>query len=114
MIEAADLRTKAFYPIRHGCLLLQKEWNLNERISKYAAVSNMSETYFNALFKSWSGMTPTKYRNKLRVVHAQSLLKNTNLAVNEIAEICGFHDPFYFSRIFGIITGVTPTDYRKL
>lgn len=114
VIEASDLRTKAFYPIRHGCLLLQKEWNLNEHISKYAAVCNISETHFNALFKSWSGMTPTKYRNKLRVAHSQILLKNSNLTVNEIAEITGFNDAFYFSRVFHKMTGVTPTDYRKL
>ncbi len=114
VINVTSRQAKDLYPIRHGCKILQEEWQLNEPISKYAAASDVSETHFNVLFKKWSGITPVKYRNKLRISHAQTLLKNSNLTINQIANLTGFEDPFYFSRVFKNITGISPRDYRKI
>lgn len=114
LIETADLSAKDFYPIRHGCALLQKEWNLNEKISKYAQACGISETYFNQLFKKWSGTTPVKYRNRIRISHAQTMLKDGNATVEEAAILTGFEDSFYFSRVFKSVTGVSPRNYKKL
>ena len=113
-IDAVDVSAKEFYPIRRGCMALQEEWNRNEKISKYADMCHMSETYFNALFKTWSGTTPVKYRNGIRISHAQSMLKNSGTSIDEISFLVGFHDPFYFSRVFKQMTGLSPREYRNL
>ena len=39
-------------------------------------------------------------------------LKNTNFQINHIAELCGFSDPYYFSRTFHKLTGQSPKQYR--
>ncbi|WP_413242570.1 AraC family transcriptional regulator [Paenibacillus sp. 1P07SE] len=45
--------------------------------------------------------------------HAKRLLRATRLPVREVAEQAGFNDAFYFSRLFGQATGMSPRDYRN-
>lgn len=49
----------------------------------------------------------------LRMVNAQSLLENTEYNIGEIAEIVGYDNPLYFSRVFKKEYGVSPAQYRK-
>jgi AraC-like DNA-binding protein len=44
---------------------------------------------------------------------AQSLLENTEYNIGEIAEIVGYDNPLYFSRVFKKEYGVSPAQYRK-
>lgn len=102
-----------FYPIRHGVTLLMKEWDKNEKISRYAGECGISERNFYSAFKKWSGKTPVDYRNEIRTTAAESLLVSTNFSVSEIAFKTGFEDPYYFSRVFKKQYGVSPLTYRK-
>ena len=72
----------------------------------------MSISCFYQEFRSYAGMSPTKYRNSIRINVAKSDLLNTNMTVKEIAEKVGFDDAFYFSRIFRSITGTSPKAFR--
>ena len=113
LLESDAEQSEVYYPIRRGVRLLEKEWNLNYDISRYAHECGMSETSFYVRFKEWSGTSPVKYRNGIRISAACSLLKNSNLSVYEIAVEVGFEDPYYFSRIFKQETGLTPLEYRS-
>lgn len=106
-------RQAEFYPIRKGVELLRREWSENLKISRYAEICGMSESYFHTLFRQWAGMTPVEYRNRQRISYACSYLKNTAYQVGEVARLVGFDDPFYFSRLFKQITGTSPREYRK-
>lgn len=48
------------------------------------------------------------------MVNAQSLLENTEYNIGEIAEIVGYDNPLYFSRVFKKEYGVSPAQYRKI
>ena len=102
-----------YYPIRHGVELFRQEWDKNERISRYAEVCGMSESSFYQHFKAWANMSPTEYRNNIRISAAKSYLKYSTLTVLDIANRTGFSDQFYFSRIFKKVTGVSPQSFRK-
>lgn len=114
LIASNSERSQEYYPIRRGIDILIVEWNKNERISRYAELCGISESYFHMLFKKWSGLSPVDYRNRLRVAHAKSILSNTSMSVSEIAASVGFDDQFYFSRVFKSVTGVSPQKYRKI
>jgi AraC-like DNA-binding protein len=43
---------------------------------------------------------------------ARELLDTTDQAVAEIARALGYADPFYFSRQFRSVHGVSPSGYR--
>ena len=108
-----ERHSENFYPIRRGAALMMKEWNRNEKISKYAEVCGISERNFYAYFKKWCGKSPVHYRNEIRLTAAASLLKRSNLTVSEIAFKTGFDDPYYFSRLFKKKHGVSPAAFRQ-
>ncbi|MFC4102683.1 helix-turn-helix domain-containing protein [Paenibacillus xanthanilyticus] len=73
----------------------------------------LSPGYFSVLFKAHTGHSPIQYLTKIRIDQAKLLLRNTTLAISQVAEESGFPDSFYFSRLFQKETGMSPRDYRK-
>ena len=49
----------------------------------------------------------------LWVEHSAELLLESDASITETAEAVGIHDRFYFSRIFKLRTGMSPTQFRK-
>ena len=105
-------KRQEYFPIVHGAERLSEEWMLNKKIKEYAELSGLSEAAFYTYFKMWCGHTPVEYRNNIRINAARSLLLNTNLPIAAIALRCGFDDPYYFSRIFKKLEGMSPREYR--
>ena len=114
LMTCTDERVQDYYPIRKGVDALCAEWDKNGRISRYAELCGISESYFHMLFKKWSGLSPVDYRNRLRISHAKSILQNSSMSVGEVSAAVGFDDRFYFSRVFKALTGVSPQKYRKM
>lgn len=103
----------AYYAIRSGIEALRAEWSQSRRIEEYATLCGISNTYFCRCFREWCGKSPVEYRNALRLSHAESMLRHTDMQISEIAGVVGFEDPFYFSRIFTGRFGLSPKAYRK-
>jgi transcriptional regulator GlxA family with amidase domain len=59
------------------------------------------------------GISPSAYRQGLRIDNAKNLLSSTELPISEVGILCGFSDSLYFSRIFRQKTGCSPTEYRR-
>ncbi len=73
-----------------------------------------SENYMRKKFKEQVGMSPTEYLTHLRVDYAKQLLsqkKLLNVSIATIAEMCGYYDERYFSRVFRANTGMSPREY---
>ena len=89
--------------------------NYNKLISieDYAASQHMSVSWFIRNFKEYTESTPAQYILSLRISNAQTLLETTNYNVTEIAEIVGYDNPLYFSRLFKKQSGMSPSDFRK-
>ena len=51
--------------------------------------------------------------NEIRIQRARDLLKEGNRPLAQVAAICGFANPLYFSKVFKKLAGVSPTDYRN-
>ena len=73
----------------------------------------MSVSWFIRNFKEYTQMTPAQYILSLRMANAQTLLESTNYNVTEIADIIGYDNPLYFSRIFKKQSGMSPSEFRK-
>lgn len=82
------------------------------RIPTLAAMEHLSTPRYNAKFKALMGVSPTRYLLQLRMGEARDLLRNTDFSVKEIAAMCGYRDPYFFSRIFKEYTGCSPRAYR--
>ena len=79
----------------------------------YAESLHISTNWFIRNFKQYMKISPAQYILSLRMVNAQSLLENTEYNIGEIAEIVGYDNPLYFSRVFKKEYGVSPAQYRK-
>ena len=54
------------------------------------------------------------YLTELRINKSKELLCGDALPIQDVAEMVGYRDLKYFSRLFKKTTGVSPSDYKKL
>ena len=88
--------------------------NYNYDLAEYLHTLPFSYDYLIKLFKKELGVTPHKYLTELRLRSAADWLRNSQgNNVSEIAHICGFKEPLYFSRLFKKKYGVSPSIYAS-
>jgi len=90
--------------------------HLHERLNveDFAALNNLSASHFSNLFRKSTGMPPIDYFIHLKMQKACQLLYSPSLKIKEIAYAIGYDDPYYFSRIFKKLMGISPEQYRIL
>ncbi|RUA10449.1 MAG: AraC family transcriptional regulator [Flavobacteriia bacterium] len=89
--------------------------HMSEKISleQIAKSVGLSVSQFSLLFKKKTSRTPIDYLLHLRIRQASRLLDFSSMRINEISNQVGFSDPFYFSRMFTRIMGISPKAYRN-
>jgi len=65
------------------------------------------------LFRQHYQTTPGRYLWRTRVERGAGLLVATGLTVSEIADRCGFKNPFHFSRLLRKLQGLSPCQFRQ-
>jgi transcriptional regulator GlxA family with amidase domain len=79
-----------------------------------ARMSGMSVGGFVRLFRGeMGGCSPQAYLLAQRLARARTLLTQTELTLEAIAESCGFCDRSYFSTVFRRGVGIPPARYRQ-
>lgn len=111
-----DLKHKEnkYWLIEQAEEYIQSHYTSDIKAHEVAGVINISPNYFSSLFKQKTGKNFNEYVNEMRVEKAKTLLGETPLKVNEIAEQAGFYEYKYFVEVFKRFSGLTPTKYRKL
>lgn len=77
-----------------------------------AKMAGFSPSHFSARFRAVTGFSVTEYVKRLRMARARQLLITSERTVAEIAAAVGYRDPFYFSRHFSSVNGVSPRDFE--
>jgi AraC-like DNA-binding protein/ligand-binding sensor protein len=109
----------SFRGMRHSSVLRKAQrfiWeNYSRKINleEISKASGLSAPYFSTIFNEEMGEKLSRYLNRLRVEKAATLLTETNKPMNQIAELCGFEDQSWFSKVFKSFTGVNPGRYRE-
>ena len=88
---------------------LEKSYKLKEIAMKF----DLSPPHFSRLFKQRTMHAPIDYFIQMKMQHACQLLDYSNLRMKEIGRQIGYEDPYYFSRIFKKVIGLSPYQYRK-
>jgi len=112
-------KTIAFYNYEIGSdfsLVLQYIQHNYQSItlSSLAEFFHYSEPHLCTLIKQNTGENFTELIRKLRMKDAINYLLNTDLKVNEIAEIVGYNSADHFSRVFRQTYKCSPAEYRKV
>lgn len=74
----------------------------------------LSPRHFNRKVNAVTGMSTTLYIRHRRIEKACALLRTTDQPISDIYVKCGIESANYFSRIFKMEMGITPSEYRKL
>lgn len=70
--------------------------------------------HLNRVFKKATGDTIFATLNHIRIENAKKYLATGLYTCNEVSVKCGFHDVYYFSRVFKRMTGTTPAKYKNV
>ena len=74
---------------------------------------NISYSWFRKTFKKYTGYSPAKYFQELKLRKAKQILINTSYPVKEICFMIGYTSTEHFSNLFKKNTGLTPLEYRS-
>lgn len=81
-------------------------------LGEVAQVLRLSPNYFCTLFSEGTGFSFKDYINKVKIEKAKELLRDSRFSIKEIAQLTGFEDPAYFTRVFTQLAGKPPSEYR--
>jgi AraC family transcriptional regulator len=84
------------------------------RLIDLAELTGMSQYYFCRLFKRSLGVPPHQYVLQQRIERSKRLLKQRDLAISEVALMCGFKNQSHLTTLFRKSTGTTPKTFRML
>ncbi len=83
------------------------------QVTELAAKVGLSRSAFVDRFTEVMGVSPRRYAMTHRMQTAEMLLRDTELAMAEIAYRVGYNAPEAFSRAFKRETGKSPLDWRE-
>lgn len=92
---------------------------ISEHYTKQISISDIchelgySKSTVLSAFKREFNTTINSYLNSLRLSHAERLLEEDGLTINEIALATGFTNQSYFSKVFSAKYGTPPSEKRK-
>ena len=99
--------------IDKATLYFNEHYSEDISIDEYAQNNHVSVSWFIRNFRQCTGSTPMQYILSKRIYNAEVLLHDSSYNVTEIAQIVGYDNPLYFSRIFKKAKGLSPSEYRK-
>ena len=73
----------------------------------------VTDEYLSMLIKKETGMSFTETVRKMRIERIKELLLHSGLKLNQIAEMVGYSDPKYMSKVFKEEVGMLPAQFRK-
>lgn len=101
-------------PIRVAKQYIYDNYNKNLTLEGVSNHIGFNPTYFSAFFKKETGKNFSEYLTELRMKNAKLCLISSDRDIADIAEEVGYGDIKYFSKLFKKVTGLSPSEYRKL
>lgn len=101
-------------PVKKAVEIIEDSYNKDIDFEKTALSLGMSYAHFRRIFKKHTGMSPHQYQLSLRINRAKTFLSGGGYNIKEAANMTGFSDQYYFSRLFRKKTGTAPSEWKGL
>lgn len=112
-----ELAIQPQYAGNKECVMVERY--INSHFKENITLDFLSElTYTNKYylaheFKKYKGISCINYMIQKRIDEAKTLLKTTNLSINEISNILGFSSQSYFTQAFRKSTNMSPSKFKN-
>lgn len=93
--------------------LLENTFREEHSVDFYAKSVHLTPRQLSDIVKSCTGKTAKTLILERVILEARRHLQHTNSSVKEIAYALGFKDPSYFSKVFKLMTGDSPNNYKR-
>lgn len=93
--------------------VIDAQYNKPLTLKDVAREVSVHPNYLSSLFARETGRTFSRYLSEVRIEKAKELMQNPALKIYEVAEMVGYSDYRWFSRLFKLYVGVTPGEYKK-
>ena len=91
---------------------VSREYGKPLQLPDLAIAAGVSCQHLMKLCREGGRPTPINYLYQKRLEAAADCLSHTGLSIGEIADRCGFANPFHFSRKFRLTYGKSPRSWR--
>lgn len=107
---------KSYSKILKGAQYLEENiFSCNLKVETLSSICNMSDTHFREIFKANFGLKPREYIQNKRLARALSIIESGEYErLSEVAFMCGYDDPLYFSKAFKEKYKVCPSKYGSI
>lgn len=99
--------------VKRAGQLIEEYYNQGITLEEVAQKLCVSEEYLSTQFKKETGASFTETVRKFRIERVKELLLHSSLKLNQIADMVGYSDPKYMSKVFKDEVGMLPAEYRK-
>ena len=92
---------------------------INQRYTEKISLGDLADGcglsigHLSTLIKKETGQSFSEYITGKRMEDAKKLLCREELSIDDIADMVGYHDYFYFTKAFKKYMGMSPSMYRK-
>lgn len=86
----------------------------NLSLSSTAIHFGITEKYLSSFIHEKSGINFLSYVDQMRIQKAEELLHSTSLTIDDISQKVGYSSVKTFRRAYGRVTGITPSESRKM
>lgn len=93
---------------------LDQKYTTSITYKNFYEIFGYNKKYISLLFKETYGISPSKYVSRLRMDLAKQIIReHPDAPLKEVAEMSGFTDALYFSRVFKNTEGISPSAYQQ-
>lgn len=82
-------------------------------LADIADTLNISAGHLSNTFKKLTGITLSDYIANVKIEHAKELIDTHQYLMYEISDMLGFDNPYYFSKVFKKVTGISPREHEN-
>ena len=112
-LNAFSLENKPEFPETVSRLArISGDYETPVTLSAAAEKLGYNQKYLGRLFKKYTGVSFSEYRNRMRLRDAADLIAGSNIKIIDAALSVGFDNVTYFNKVFRIQYGMTPSEYR--
>jgi AraC-like DNA-binding protein len=92
--------------------LILQHYKDSREVGFYAGKLCLTPKYLSSVIKKTTGKSAFEWINDYVILEAKSLLRTTNMTVQQISEELNFPNQSFFGKYFKRIVGVSPKEYR--
>lgn len=92
--------------------IVQQHYKKERKVIYYADKLHLSAGYLSTVIKNVSGRTAAEWIDDYVILEAKSLLKSTNLTIQQIGDSLNFPSQSFFGKYFKRQTGISPKEYK--